>query len=258
MPVITQLEEPNLWKSICAEFEEKRRIRGKDETVKDIVNFDPAKHSAVFFNQEFEKCIVDDPRLLNDFDPSVAHPACYGYSIKDYVKSEEKVEPLPRLPNRKTCTEREFIEHFIFPTLLPGLEEMLKSAKKFKCFERKRTAFNACDFITKYLYQNNPFAKEGELDKRAKTGFWDIPFVKSWNEKHPRPLLPKSLIWNEEEAALRIQAFYRGYLVRRDPEVQELRQWQKELREENQNIVERVEEFWKNNNNDKNNTNANN
>lgn len=70
----------------------------------------------------------------------------------------------------------------------------------------------------------------------------------------PRPLLPKSLIWTEEEATLKIQAFYRGYLVRRDPEVQELRQWQKELREENKNIVERVEEFWKNNDSPSNNS----
>ncbi len=56
--------------------------------------------------------------------------------------------------------------------------------------------------------------------------------------------MPKSLIWSEEEAAVKMQAFLRGYLVRRDPEVQELRKWQRELREENQNIVQRVEKFW--------------
>ena len=56
--------------------------------------------------------------------------------------------------------------------------------------------------------------------------------------------MPKSLIWTEEEASIKIQAFYRGYLVRRDPEVQELRHWQREYREENRNIGERVEQFW--------------
>ena len=60
----------------------------------------------------------------------------------------------------------------------------------------------------------------------------------------PRKPLPKSLVWTEEEAAIKIQSFFRGYQVRCDPEVQELRKWQRELREENQNIVQRVEKFW--------------
>ncbi len=59
--------------------------------------------------------------------------------------------------------------------------------------------------------------------------------------------MPKSLIWSEEEACLKIQAYYRGHLIRRDPEVQELRKWQRELREENQNISQRVDKFWNDN-----------
>lgn len=55
------------------------------------------------------------------------------------------------------------------------------------------------------------------------------------------------MIWTEEEACLKIQAYYRGHLVRRDPEVQELRKWQRDLREENQNIGQRVEKFWNDN-----------
>ena len=59
--------------------------------------------------------------------------------------------------------------------------------------------------------------------------------------------MPKSLIWTEEEACIKIQSYYRGHLVRRDPEVQELRKWQRDLREENQNIGQRVEKFWNDN-----------
>lgn len=45
----------------------------------------------------------------------------------------------------------------------------------------------------------------------------------------PRPIYPKSWLWTKEEAALYIQRYVRGWLVRRRADVQEMRQFWKVL-----------------------------
>lgn len=39
------------------------------------------------------------------------------------------------LKDKTECTEKEFIEIYVFPTLLPAMEKMLWEAKTHKCFE---------------------------------------------------------------------------------------------------------------------------
>ncbi|XP_042522572.1 IQ domain-containing protein K [Dipodomys spectabilis] len=138
----------------------------------------------------------------------------------------------------KTCSPKEYLENFIFPVLLSGMVSLLHQAKIEKCFERKRTKFIACDYLTEWLYNHNP-KRTGETF----TEFFSIPFVEEWLKNHPRPPIPLSLLLTEEEAAISIQAFWRAYLVRCDPEIQELRQWQKKLRED-KHIRQRVQMFW--------------
>jgi len=52
-----------------------------------------------------------------------------------------------------TGPPHEYLEYYVFPHLLPSMEAMLTSAKKERCFERKRTKFNALDFLTESLYK---------------------------------------------------------------------------------------------------------
>ena len=73
-------------------------------------------------------------------------------------------------------------------------------------------------------------------------GSTEIPWINQWQYikrqltfnfvffYSPRTPLPLSLLLSDEEAAMIIQSFYRGYCVRKRPDVQELRQYQREMR----------------------------
>ncbi|XP_007440087.1 IQ domain-containing protein K isoform X1 [Python bivittatus] len=221
-------EEPplrSLWEEICAEFEAKQpvhpdHLEKKKEPV--LALQVPADAGALpDLSWDESKSVVTEEVVLRK-TPSLLEPVA------------------PELPDLKTCTPREFLECYIFPVLLPGMVELLHQAKKERCFERKRTRFIALDFLTEWLYNHNAKRKDEPFVE-----FFEIPFVKDWLKAHPRPPVPLSLLFTEEQAGNIIQSFWRGHRIRCDPEVQELRQWQKHLRE-TKNINKRVREFWAN------------
>ncbi|XP_016279351.1 IQ domain-containing protein K isoform X3 [Monodelphis domestica] len=188
--------EKNLWEQICEEYEAEQPPFPEGYKVKQqpVITVSSPLESTVF------------PGL----SPEHFFQVTPNYAIVQDIPC--MMPEAPEVLDPKTCPPREYLENFIFPVLLPGMANLLHQAKIEKCFERKKTKFVACDFLTEWLY-------------------------------NPRPPIPLSLLLSEEEATLIIQAFWRGYLVRCDPEIQELRQWQKQLREDS-HIRQRVKEFW--------------
>ncbi|NWU84503.1 IQCK protein, partial [Onychorhynchus coronatus] len=176
---------------------------------------------------------VLQPLDMDQFNSAPAADAV-GQQVLPAVEAAPSAEP----PDPKTCSPRKYLEFYIFPVLLPGLVELLHQAEKEKCFEGRRTKFIASDFLTEWLYNKNPKRKDESF-----TEFFSIPFVKDWLKDHPRPPIPLSLLLSEEEASKIIQSFWRGYRVRCGSEIQELRQWQKKLREE-RHIYKVVKQFW--------------
>ncbi|KAL7055376.1 hypothetical protein AAHC03_022989 [Spirometra sp. Aus1] len=120
----------------------------------------------------------------------------------------------------------EYVKTRIYPILLPILTEMLEEAARRECFERPHFAFNGLDFITLNLYARNP--RRCGTTQINQLG--DIPWVAEHWKTNPRAPLPLSWQWTSAEAATVLQSHWRGYMVRRMEEVQEMRQWQRDWR----------------------------
>merc|ERR1711879_901426 len=109
----------------------------------------------------------------------------------------------------------------LMPILQSGFVDMISEARKQKAFQRKYNRFDPVDFLVQYLYNSK---------RESKTALAEIPFViKSLSEK-PRKQLPLRQQLTDDQASLIIQKFYRGYRVRKNNDVQELRKWQEKYR----------------------------
>ncbi|KAH0947343.1 hypothetical protein HN011_005046 [Eciton burchellii] len=113
------------------------------------------------------------------------------------------------------------------------MEEMLLEADRQNVVKMHKCSFNGLDYLAEILWNRNP-----RYPQRSHVwlSVFNIPQFKLWLKLHPRPIYPKSWLWTKEEAVIRIQRYVRGWLVRKRPDIQEMRQFWKIMREEKMDI----------------------
>ncbi|XP_017767148.1 PREDICTED: IQ domain-containing protein K-like [Eufriesea mexicana] len=140
------------------------------------------------------------------------------------VKEVEKMENI--IQKKDDLLPSNYLDNKIFGLLVPALEETLIEASKQNVLRVQKCRFNGLDYIAEILWNRNPRRSKIFL---SPLNVFEIPSFKEYLRLHPRPYYPKSWLWSEDEAALYIQRYVRGWLVRKCSDVQEMRQFWKDF-----------------------------
>ncbi|KAI5696937.1 hypothetical protein M8J76_015001 [Diaphorina citri] len=129
-----------------------------------------------------------------------------------------------------------YLKRYIYPILLPVLKHTFQQARLEQALIQPRCKFNPIDHVV-YLLYNLDNAQSRERDNTSSetqdlTRLYDIPFVRDILSSEHRAVYPASWLWSMDEAATVIQKCARGYAVRRDREVKEMRRFWEIIKEE--------------------------
>ncbi|XP_047504101.1 uncharacterized protein LOC125049062 [Pieris napi] len=138
---------------------------------------------------------------------------------------ESKKEPIIKQPFLRT--ETDYIRDQVFVYLIPALEETLNKAKIWEALKIQKCFFNGIDNIAQFLWNNNPRYPDR---MSTKSHLFNMPWVRKQLQEKPRPYYPKSWLWPEDYAATLIQKTVRQYFVQREDDVQEMRDFWRKLK----------------------------
>ncbi|VUZ56343.1 unnamed protein product [Hymenolepis diminuta] len=165
--------------------------------------------------------------------------------LKICQDSSDSMDEQGFFPPQQNGEINEYVHYFklhLLPVLKIALSSLLTEimAKDvlFVCefqiirISKYRSALNSIEYLVLKLYVNNPMKiNERHSVKQLK----DIPWAAEFYEENPRRMLPLNYYLTRSDSATIIQKHWRGYLIRKREDVQELRQWQREWRIQLQN-----------------------
>ncbi|CAG9831582.1 unnamed protein product [Diabrotica balteata] len=103
------------------------------------------------------------------------------------------------------------------------------------CCYKPRSSFNGIDYLSESFYNTNP-----KYPHRMNPclHIFEMDWVNLELKKRPRPFYPLSSLMTRETAVRYIQAYLRGYWVRKRPELNEIRTFWKTIQFKRCSIVQ--------------------
>lgn len=146
------------------------------------------------------------------------------------LKAFNKAKNLKNSVANPTCPEYDYLEKEIIPVFNNSLVKCLQKANGVGALGREKYKTDALDFITQYMYNNNPAFPERLKENKS---LFDIELFRNLmmnNAELQRNVELESWSWTRDDAAVVIQKHIRGWLVRKQPDVEHLRMFWKQLR----------------------------
>ncbi|CAD7083555.1 unnamed protein product [Hermetia illucens] len=142
----------------------------------------------------------------------------YDQSMLDLYTQRKKEKRLQK--GRVTLTS-DYFENEIFSQLIPAMRSTLNMAMQKCALKHQKCIFNGIDCLAEVLFNRNP-----KHTDRANN--WTPAYFLFYDpETSIRPKYPLSWILTRKQAALIIQKWVRGYKVRKQKEVQEMKEFWK-------------------------------
>nr|CDS33695.1 IQ domain containing protein K [Hymenolepis microstoma] len=121
-----------------------------------------------------------------------------------------------------------YFNSYLLPELKIAMCSLITEVIAKDVLYKFRNALNPLEHLALKLYVNN--SRKGINGRHSVQQLEDVPWAAKFFAANPRRILPLHYYLTRSESAIIIQKYWRGYMVRKRRDIQELRNWQREWR----------------------------